>query len=219
MDDFHQEMEKRGHRFVRYADDFLVFTKTEQSARIFRSIERYLTRRFKLVVNHDKSSIRPTQAVEYLGYTFHGFGGRFGVSDKNLKKFKARVKEITRRTGGRSIASRMQELRRYFQGWVGYFDFGLSPTQLRNLDKWIRRRIRACYWKQWRHIRTRIRMLLKLGVRRDEAISHGSSGRGPWVMSSSAAVHVALSTDYLTKQGLASLEEIWSKFASKKRTA
>lgn len=220
LDDFDKEMESRGHRFVRYADDALVFTKTEESAaRIFRSTERYLTRRLKLVVNHDKSSIRPTEEVEYLGYTFRGFGGRLGVSDKNLKKFKDRVKEITRRTGGRSIASRLQELRRYFQGWVGYFHFGLSTTQLRNLDKWVRRRIRACYWKQWRHTRTRIRMLLKLGVRRDEAISHGSSSRGPWVMSSSAALHVALSIDYLTTQGLASLEEIWSKFASRKRTA
>ena len=90
----------------------VIFTKSRRSGeRVFASIGRYLTRRLKLVLNHDKSSIRPTEAVEYLGYTFHGFGGRFGVSDKNLK---ARMKAITRRTGGRSIASRLQELRRYF---------------------------------------------------------------------------------------------------------
>jgi RNA-directed DNA polymerase len=220
LDDFDKEMEQRGHRFVRYADDFLVFSKTEQSAaRVFKSTERYLTHKLKLVVNHDKSSTRRTEDVEYLGYTFRGFGGRFGVSEKNLKKFKERVKQITRRNGGRSIASRIRELRPYFQGWVGYFHFGLSKTHLQYLDKWVRRRIRACYWKQWYRVRTRIRMLLKLGVRRDEAFSHGSSGRGPWVMSSSAAMHVAISIDYLTKQGLARLEEIWSKFASKKRTA
>lgn len=132
---------------------------------------------------------------------------------------KARVKAITRRTGGRSITSRRHELRRYFQRWLGYFPLGLSQTQLRNLDEWVRRRIRACYWKQWRRTRTRMRMLPKLGVRRDQAISHGSSGRGPWVMSSSAARHVPLSTDSHTRQGLASLEAIWRTFASKKRTA
>ncbi|WP_261344256.1 group II intron maturase-specific domain-containing protein [Stieleria varia] len=154
--------------------------------------------------------------VDFLGYTFRGFGGRLGVSPKNLKKFKARVREITRRNGGRSIQSRFLELRRYFQGWVGYFHYGLGKKQVQSLDKWTRRRIRACYWKQWYRVRTRIRMLLKLGVRRDEAISHGSSGRGPWVMSSSAAMHVAISIDYLNKNGLANLEAIWSKFASKK---
>ncbi|TWT78701.1 Group II intron-encoded protein LtrA [Planctomycetes bacterium CA13] len=220
LDDFDKEMERRGHRFVRYADDFLVFSKTEQSAtRVFRSVERYLTSKLKLVVNHDKSSVCSAEAVEFLGYTFRGFGGRFGVSRKNLKRFKERVKQITRRNGGRSIQSRLSALRRYFQGWVGYFHYGLGKKQLQSLDKWIRRRIRACYWKQWYRVRTRIRMLLKLGVRRDEAFSHGSSGRGVWVMSSSAAMHVAISKDYLRQQGLASLEEIWSKFASKKRTA
>ena len=129
------------------------------------------------------------------------------------------MKEITRRKGGRSIRSRLGELRRYFQGWVGYFHYGLGKTQAKSLDKWIRRRLRACYWKQWYRVRTRIRMLLKLGVRRDEAFSHGSSGRGVWVMSKSAAMHVAISKDYLKQQGLASLEEIWSTFASKKRSA
>ena len=217
LDDFDKELEIRGHRFVRYADDFLVFSKTEQSAtRVFASVERYLTRKLKLVVNHDKSGIRPAEVTEFLGYNFRGFGGRFEVSAKNLRKFKDRVKEITRRKRGVSITRRFGELRSYFQGWIGYFRFGLTKTAVRYLDKWIRRRIRACYWKQWYRVRTRVKMLLKLGVRKDEAISHGCSGRGPWVMSSSAAVHVALNNEYLTQQGLANLEEIWSKFASKK---
>lgn len=220
LDDFDKEMESRGHRFVRYADDFLVFSKTEQSAtRVFASVERYLTGKLKLAINREKSGIRPAEATDYLGYCFHGFGGRFNVSAKALRKFKDRVKEMTRRKRGVSIQRRFGELRRYFQGWLGYFRYGVTKTQLRYLDKWVRRRIRACYWKQWYRVRTRIKMLLKLGVRRDEAISHGCSGRGPWVMSSSAAVHVALNIEYLTRQGLASLEEIWSKFASKKRTA
>jgi RNA-directed DNA polymerase len=220
LDDFDKEMEQRGHRFVRYADDFLVFSKTEQSAtRVFDSVERYITSKLKLVVNHDKSSVSRTKEVEYLGYCFGGYGGRFEVSAKNLCKFKDRVKEITRRNRGRSMSSRLLELRRYFQGWIGYFHYGLKQTQLKYLDKWVRRRIRACYWRQWYRVRTKIRMLIKLGVCKKEAISHGGSGRGTWVMSSSAAMHVALSIDYLDKQGLASLEAIWSKFAPKKRIA
>ena len=138
------------------------------------------------------------------------------MSAKKLRKSKDHVKELTRRKRGVSIQRRLGELRRYFQGWLGYFRYGLTKTQLRYLDKWVRRRIRACYWKQWYRVRTRVKMLLKLGVRRDEAISHGCSGRGPWVMSSIAAVHVALNIEDLTRQGLPNLEEIWRKFASKK---
>jgi RNA-directed DNA polymerase len=220
LDDFDKEMESRGHRFARYADDFLVFSKTEQSAtRVFASVERYLTRKLKLVINREKSGIRPAEVTEFLGFSFRSSGGRIEVSAKKLSKFKERIKETTRRNRGVSIQRRFLELRRYFQGWIGYFRYGLRKTQLRYLDKWIRRRIRACYWRQWYRIRTRVKMLIKLGVRRDEAISHGCSGRGPWVMSSSAAVHVALNNDYLSKEGLANLEAIWSKLASKNRTA
>ena len=182
-------------------------------------MERYLTGTLKLVVNHDKSSFGPTEATEFLGYCFHGFGGRLSVSQKNLLKFKQRVKEITRRKRGVAIDSRFTELPRYFQGWVGYFHFGLGKKQLQTLDKWVRRRIRACHWKQWYRVRTRVKKLIQLGVPRDEAISHGCSGRGPWVMSKSAAMHIAIGVDYLKAQGLVSLEEIWSKFASKRRTA
>lgn len=136
LDDFDKEMEQRGHRFVRYADDFLVFSKTEQSAtRVFGSVERYLTSKLKLVVNHDKSSVCRTEDVEYLGYCFRGYGGTFRVSAKNLRKFKDRVKEITRRNGGRSMCSRLIELQRYSQGWIGYFRYGLTKTQLKYLNK------------------------------------------------------------------------------------
>ncbi|TWU23510.1 reverse transcriptase domain-containing protein [Novipirellula artificiosorum] len=109
LDDFDKEMESRGHRFVRYADDFLVFSKTEQSAtRVFASVERYLTGKLKLVINREKSGIRPAEATEYLGYCFHGTGGRFKVSGKKLRKFKDRVKELTRRKRGVSIQRRLR---------------------------------------------------------------------------------------------------------------
>ena len=217
LDDFDKELEHRGLHFVRYADDFLVFTKTSEAAqRVARSIENYLTRKLRLVVNHQKSRICGTDGVEFLGFSFVGYGGNFRVSPKNQQKFKDRVREITRRNRGVSMSHRMLELRRYFQGWVGYFSIVRMKTYFEDLDKWVRRRIRACYWKQWRKARTRIANLRKLGVSRDQAVTHGMSSKGAWVMSSSQAVHEALSIVYLTQTGLASLLTIWQKLTARK---
>ena len=217
LDDFDKELEHRGLRFVRYADDFLVFTRTSEAAqRVARSIENYLTRKLKLVINHQKSRICKTDGVEFLGFAFEGYGGHLRVSPKNQQKLKDRVREITRRNRGVSMSHRMLELRRYFQGWVGYFSIVPMKTYFEYLDKWVRRRIRACYWKQWRKSRTRIANLRQLGVRRDQAVTHGMSSKGAWVMSSSQAVHEALSIAYLTQTGLASLLAIWQKLTARK---
>ena len=220
LDDFDKELERRGLHFVRYADDFLVFTKTKAAAaRVFESVERYLTRKLKLVVNRQKSRTCSTNGVEFLGFVFEGYGGQIRVSPKNVTKFKDRVRELTRRNRGVSMPQRFVELRRYFQGWVGYF--GLVPIKsfFADLDKWVRRRLRSCYWKHWRNPRTRIKNLRKLGVREEEAVTHGVSSKGPWVMSSSQAVHQALSVAYFTQAGLASLITLWSQLAPQNRTA
>ena len=220
LDDFDKELEQRGHRFVRYADDFLVFTKTSKAARrVYASVGRYLTRKLKLVVNRQKSRICSTDGVEFLGFIFMGYGGQIRISPKNIKKFKDRVREITRRKRGVSMTRRCQELRRYFQGWMGYFSLVPLRSIFSKLDKWVRRRIRSCYWKQWRHRRTRIANLMNLGVRKREAIMHGISSKGPWVLSKTEAMHIAITVDYLRKQGLVSLEELWTKFAPKWRIA
>ena len=117
------------------------------------------------------------------------------------------------------MQARLLKLRRYVQGWVGYFRLVPLKSFYEDWDNWIRRRVRACFWRQWRLPRTRVRNLLQLGVPKREALTHGSSSKGPWVMSSSKAVHMALSLAYLKQQGLASLLEIWLKLASKRRTA
>ena len=220
LDDFDKELERRGLRFVRYADDFLVFTKTNLAARrVYVSVGRYLTRKLKLVVNRQKSRICSTKGVEFLGYLFEGYGGDFRISPKNLKKFKSRVREITRRKRGVSMDRRYQELRRYFQGWMGYFNLVPLRSIFSKLDKWIRRRLRSCYWKQWRRPRTRIAKLRKLGVPLRESFTHGISRKGPWVLAKTEAMHIAISNAYLRKEGLVSLEELWNKFAPKRRIA
>jgi RNA-directed DNA polymerase len=216
LDDFDKELEHRGLHFVRYADDFLVFTKSGEAAtRVAVSIEHYLTRKLKLVVNHQKSRVCRTEGVEFLGFQFVGWGGQIRVSPKNERKFRDRVKEITRRNRGVSMSHRYTELRRYFQGWVGYFRLVPIKTYFAELDKWVRRRIRSCYWKQWRGPRTRIANLRRLGVKEDEAVTHGCSRKGPWVMSSSRAVHEALSLEHLTHDGLVSLLAIWQTLTAK----
>jgi RNA-directed DNA polymerase len=220
LDDFDKELERRGLRFVRYADDFLVFTKTSEAARrVYGSVGRYLTRKLKLVVNRQKSRICRTDGVEFLGFIFNGYSGQIRVSPKNIRKFKDRVREITRRNRGVSLSHRYQELRWYFQGWVGYFCLVPIKSFFSEMDKWVLRRLRSCYWKQWRRPRTRIANMRKLGIREHEAFTHGISSKGPWVMSGSQAVHQALSKAYLTGSGLVSLFEIWMKLTAKKRIA
>jgi RNA-directed DNA polymerase len=176
-------------------------------------------RKLKLVVNRQKSSIRNTNGVEFLGVQFVGYGGQIRVSPKNIRTFKDRVREITRRNRGVSMRQRYLELRRYFQGWVGYFRIVPIKSFFSELDKWVRRRIRSCYWKQWRRPRTRVANLRQFGIREHEAVTHAISSKGPWGMSASQAVHQALSVDYLMASGLASLSEIWHKLAAKSRIA
>jgi RNA-directed DNA polymerase len=220
LDDFDKELEWRGLRFVRYADDFLVFTKTEKSAqRVFQSVERYLTRKLKLVVNQQKSRLCSTDGVEFLGFRFTGHGGQIRVSPKNVTKFKNRVREITRRKRGVSMTRRLQELGYYLRGWAGYFAIVPIKSFFVALDKWVRRRLRSCYWKQWRTPQTRIRKLLAMGLVKDEAVPFGSCSRGAWFMSGCRSVQSTLSNDYLAQRGLDNLSEVWSTLAPKFRNA
>jgi len=220
LDDLDKELEKRGLLFVRYADDFLIFTKTRIAAeRVFRSVERYLTSKLKLIVNRDKSRVCTTKGVEFLSYRFDGYSGYIEVSPKSLLSFKKRCREILNRNHGKSTTQRLGELRRYLRGWVNYFALEESKSLFEELDKWLRRRTRACIWKQWRLPSTRIRNLKQLGVRLEEAISHGNSRKGPWRMSRSLAISMAMTMQWLAEIGLFSLSKAWKELASKRRTA
>lgn len=220
LDDLDKELEKRGLPFVRYADDFLIFTKTRNAAeRVFRSVEKYLTSKLKLIVNRDKSRVCSTKGVEFSSYRFDGYSGYIEVSPKSLLRFKKRCREILNRNHGKSTRQRLRELRLYPRGWVNYFALEESKSLFEELDKWLRRRTRACIWKQWRLPSTRIRNLKQLGVRPEEAISHGNSRKGPWRMSRSLAISMAMTTQWLTEIGLFSLSKAWKELASKRRTA
>lgn len=220
LDDLDKELEARGLPFVRYADDFLIFTRTAIAAqRVFRSVEQFLTRKLKLVVNRDKSRTCSTSGVEYLSYQFHGYGGQIRVSPKSLTKFKQRAREILNRNHGKSTRDRLQELTEYLRGWIGYFALEQRQNLFDNLDKWLRRRLRACIWKQWRLPRTRIRKLKQLGVGPEEAYNHGNSRKGPWRLAKSLAISMAMTIAWLTDLGLLSLSKQWSELAPVRRTA
>lgn len=220
LDDLDKELEARGLNFVRYADDFLVFVKSEVAAqRVFASVERYLTTKLKLVVNRDKSRVCRTDGVEFLGYQFHGYGGQIRVSPKNVLKFKQRASEILRRNRGISMSRRLNELRLYLRGWIDYFVLEQRKSLAVSLDKWLRRRVRACYWINWRLPRTRLKKLKALGVSHDEAYPFAHSGKGPWRLSMTSGVQRAMSNTWLTGQGLFALADRWSELAPKRRTA
>ena len=220
LDDLDKELEKRGLPFVRYADDFVIFTKSQAAAeRVYASVERFLKQRLKLTVNHNKSSIRKTDGLEYVGYEFRGFGGKIRVSRKKLDAFQRRVKEIFRRNRGKSMKQRYAEYRSYAQGWLGYFALEQVKSTFTKLDKWIRRRVRACYWKQWRKAKTRLKKLMSLGVPYCDARKFAYSGKGPWRLSKTSGVQQALNNEYLSNEGLFSLSEQWEQLAPLRRTA
>ena len=220
LDNLDKELERRGLRFVRYADDFQIFVRSERSAqRVFVSVKRFLTQRLKLVVNEQKSSVRAAQGCEYLGFTFVGKRVTIKVAPKKLKAFKRRVKQLTGRSRGISMRRRLTDLSRYLRGWISYFGLARQFDQFVELDGWIRRRVRMCYWKQWRHPRTKVRKLVKLGVSLDMAIKHAISRKAYWRMSRTPAMRYAMPNKWLEQQGLLSLKQRWVALAPLRGTA
>jgi RNA-directed DNA polymerase len=220
LDDLDKELERRGLRFVRYADDFQIFVRSERSAhRVFASVKRFLTLRLKLVVNEQKSSVRPSRGCEYLGFTFVGQRVTIKVAPKKLKTFKQRIKELTGRSRGISMKRRLTDLNRYVRGWIGYFGLARQFDEFVELNGWIRRRIRMCYWKQWRYPRTKVRNLVRLGVSPDMAIKHAVSRKKYWRMSRTPAMRYAMPNKWLEQQGLLSLKQLWCEMAPLRGTA
>lgn len=139
-----------------------------------------MSTRLKLIVNHDKSSIRPADGLENVGYEFRGYGGQIRVSKKKIAAFRKRASEIFRRNRGVSMEDRYATFRSCARGWLGYFALDQVRTTFANLDKWLRRRVRACYWKQWRKSTTRLKQLISRGVPPRVARGFATSGKGPW---------------------------------------
>ena len=220
LDDLDKELERRGLHFVRYADDFAIFAKSRRSAeRIMTSVTRYLTDKLRLVVNQEKSRVVASEEFEFLGFAFHKSRATINVSTKSVQRFKHRIREITGRSRGISMEHRLSLLRSYVRGWMGYYGLASQLKLFDRLDQWIRRRIRMCYWKQWRRPRKRRRELIRLGVPIRQAIRHARSRKGYWHMSKTIASGVGLTNAWLAEQGMLSLKTLWSELAPLRRTA
>src|SRR5262244_2735170 len=209
LDVLDKELEKRGHRFVRYADDCNIYVRSQKAGeRVMESIERFLAKRLRLKVNKAKSAVAKPSVRKFLGLSFTG--GREPwrrIAPQALARFKARVREWTRRTRGASLPQIVKELSVYLIGWRGYFGFCQTPSVLRALDEWTRRRLRAIVWKQWKRGRTRFAELRRCGVGRDLAAQTAGSPCGPWRISHSPALTIALPIGFLGSLGLPSVAD------------
>jgi RNA-directed DNA polymerase len=200
LDRLDAELKKRGHRFVRYADDCNVYVRSLRAGKRVKSgITKYLRERLKLKVNESKSAVDRPWNRRFLGFTITK-GLNRSVSVEAVKKMKARIREITGRTRGRSIKAIVKELSRYIKGWRAYFKEAEVKSVFRELDSWIRRRLRCYMWKQWGQ--RGYRELVRRGVSRDLAWNTAKSAHGPWRLSHSPALLFALGAKYFTALGL-----------------
>jgi RNA-directed DNA polymerase len=208
LDPLDKELEKRGHKFARYADDFTILVKSPRAGeRVLSSISRFLNNRLKLTVNTVKSHVVKTSESKFLGFTFKR--GRIQWHPKTLLKFKQQVRRLTNRNWGVSMHYQLFKISQYLRGWINYFGIANSYQQCVDLDHWIRRRVRMAYWRQWRKPRTKVRNLMRLGVRVQAAVACGITSKGPWRSAKSPGINQALSLDYLKSEGLYSLRDGW----------
>lgn len=209
LDELDRELERRGHRFVRYADDSNIYVRSERAGqRVMESVTQFITQRLKLKVNEAKSAVARPQERKFLGFSFTaGPEVKRVIAPKALDRFKHRVREITRRAKGVSMKATMDELAPYLRGWRSYFGFCETPEVLIGLTRWVRLRLRAAMWRQWKTPRRRRAALLELGVRGPLASNTAGSGRGPWYLAKAKALSVGLSNAHFKSLGLPSLFE------------
>jgi RNA-directed DNA polymerase len=204
LDELDRELERRGHHLVRYADDCNIYVGSERAgARVMERVTHFITHRLKLKVNQAKSAVARPGQRKFLGFSFTGGREpRRRIAPKAIARFKERIREQTRRTRGISLTQMVTQIATYLRGWLGYFDDCQTPSVLQSLESWLRRRLRAVAWKQWKRGRTRFRELRKRNVSKDLAAQTASSPHGPWRIANSPALAIALPNAYFAKLGL-----------------
>jgi len=204
LDELDRELERRGHRFVRYADDSNVYVRSERAGwRVMASLTAFITQRLKLKVNSEKSAVARPRERKFLGFSFTDEAQpRRRIAPKAVIRFKERVRELTRRTRGVSIVRMVKELSTYLRGWLGYFGFCQTPSVLRDLEQWLRRRLRSVLWKQWKTGRRRFAELRTRGIGANSAAMTAGSAHGPWYLANSYALARALPNAYFASLGL-----------------
>lgn len=205
LDELDKELESRGHRFCRYADDCNIYVKSERAGqRVMESISRFITRRLKLKVNPEKSAVDQPQNRKFLGFSFTGgrASNRRKIAPTSIKRFKARVRQLTRRSWSIDLQERIERLTAYLNGWRGYYGYCETTSVLRDLDSWIRRRLRCVIWKQWKVYRKRKTELIRRGVNEELAHTTAWSAKGPWCICHTPGVRIALNNQFFDTLGL-----------------
>ena len=204
LDEFDREMERRGLRFARYADDCNIYVRSRRAgSRVMESLARFITMKLKLKVNAQKSAVARPWGRKFLGFSFtNEQAPRRRIAPKAVDRFKERVRELTRRTRGISIERMAEDLSRYLRGWIGYFGKCETPPVLQGLERWTRHRLRSMVWKQWKRGTVRFAELRKRGVGTDLAAQTAGSAHGPWRLANSPALSLALPNAYFDSLGI-----------------
>lgn len=214
LNELDKELTKRGLKFCRYADDCNIYVKSRRAAkRVMESITRFIEGELKLKVNRDKSAVDRPWRLKFLGFTFYTIKGGVGirVHPKSVKKFKEKLKEITGRSKAQSLQELILKLKQVITGWVNYFKLADMAKLAKQLDEWLRRRIRMCFWKKWKKVKTRFNNLIKLGIDRPKAWEYANTRKGYWRISNSPILARALTNERLKKQGFPTITERYFK--------
>ena len=207
LDELDKELERRGHRFCRYADDCNIYVKSKAAGeRVMASITRFLAKRLRLQVNRAKSAVERPWNRRFLGYTMTPHHRpKLKVAASSVKRAKGHIREIVRRGRGRALPKVIGELTSFLRGWVHYFRLSHVKNTFEDLDQWIRRKLRCILWRQWKRPRTRAKKLIERGIDRVRAFASAYNGRGPWWNAGASHLHTAVPTKWLHQQGLLSL--------------
>ncbi len=208
LDELDKELEERGHRFVRYADDCNIYVKSKRAGeRTLTSIQRFIERKLRLKVNEKKSAVDRPWKRKFLGFSFTSSKEpKVRIAKESIKRMKKKVREITSRKMPYPMEYRIQKLNQYLIGWCGYFALTDTRSIFSELDGWIRRRLRMCLWKNWKKPKTKVRNLINLGVPKWKAYEWGNSRKGYWRISNSPVLHKTLDNSYWSNRGLKSLQ-------------
>lgn len=207
LDELDKELERRGHKFVRYADDCNIYVCSRRAGeRVLEGVERFLREKLRLTVNRAKSAVDRPWNRKFLGYTFtHHHQPKFKVSPESVMRFKGRLREELRKARGRNVRNVLAQLQPVLIGWVSYYRKSEVKKTFEDLDQWLRRKLRAIYWRQWKRPATRARELTRLGIDRARAWVSAHNGHGPWWNAGASHMNQALPTSYFTQLGLISL--------------
>ncbi|WP_404356724.1 group II intron reverse transcriptase/maturase [Cytobacillus firmus] len=207
LDKLDKELERRGHKFVRYADDCNIYMKSKKAGeRVMNSITGFIEQKLKLKVNRGKSAVDRPWKRKFLGFSFTlNKKPKVRITNESIKRLKAKIRELTSRSKPIPMEVRIEKLNQYLTGWCGYFALADTPSKFKEFDEWIRRRLRMIEWKQWKNPRTRVRKLKGLGVPDQKAYEWGNSRRKYWRIASSPILHKTLDNSYWSNRGLKSL--------------